>query len=70
VKAQPAWLGAASVADIYSLSGCVSEYFCDYVPHSKSPARFASSPSMRFTRRDRACLTLIPARAMKMALWK
>lgn len=32
---RPDWLGAAAVADIYSLSGCVSEYFCDYVPHWK-----------------------------------
>jgi hypothetical protein len=35
VEERPDWLGAVSVADIYSLSGCVSEYFCDYVPHWK-----------------------------------
>src|SRR4030095_3664468 len=33
VEAPLDWLGADAVVDLYSLSGCVSEYFCDYVPH-------------------------------------
>lgn len=32
VRARPEWLGAPGVRDIYSLSGCVSECFADYVP--------------------------------------
>ena len=31
VSPRPDWLKAAGVADIYSLSGCVSEYFTDYI---------------------------------------
>src|SRR5262245_41535404 len=35
VERRPDWLGTERVDDIYSLSGCVSEYFCDYIPHWK-----------------------------------
>lgn len=35
VERCPDWLKAASVRDIYSVSGCVSEYFCDYIQHWK-----------------------------------
>jgi hypothetical protein len=31
VAARPEWLKAGNVADIYSLSGCISEDFADYV---------------------------------------
>ena len=31
----PSWLKADSVQDIYSLSGCISEDFCDYITHWK-----------------------------------
>ncbi len=31
----PDWLKAGAVADIYSVSNCVSEAFCDYIPHWK-----------------------------------
>ena len=32
VEARPQWLEPAKVDDIYSLSGCISEYFADYIP--------------------------------------
>jgi hypothetical protein len=32
VESRPDWLGASHVADIYSLSGCISEDFADYIP--------------------------------------
>jgi hypothetical protein len=35
VEPRPEWLEAANVADIYSLSGCISEYFADYIPFWK-----------------------------------
>lgn len=35
VASRPEWLNAAEVADIYSLSGCVSKVFADYVPYWK-----------------------------------
>jgi len=35
VHARPPWLKCEGVRDLYSLSGCISEYFCDYVPHWK-----------------------------------
>jgi hypothetical protein len=33
VAPRPDWIGARHVEDIYSLSGCVSENFADYIPH-------------------------------------
>src|SRR5262245_3606676 len=30
---KPDWIGASGVKDIYSVSGCVSEYFADYIGH-------------------------------------
>jgi hypothetical protein len=35
IESCPDWLNAESVRDIYSVSGCVSEYFCDYIQHWK-----------------------------------
>jgi hypothetical protein len=35
VENHPHWIKAGNVADIYSVSGCVSEYFCDYIQHWK-----------------------------------
>ena len=35
VHASPAWLKAGAVTDIYSVSNCVSEAFCDFIPHWK-----------------------------------
>ena len=35
VHASPDWLKSDAVADIYSVSNCVSEAFCDFVPHWK-----------------------------------
>jgi hypothetical protein len=35
VETRPDWLKSGAVEDIYSLSGCVSEYFCDYIPYWK-----------------------------------
>jgi hypothetical protein len=32
---RPDWIKAANVDDIYSLSGCISEYFSDYIKHWK-----------------------------------
>jgi hypothetical protein len=31
VVAQPTWLPADRVSSIYSVSGCMSEYFADYI---------------------------------------
>lgn len=31
ICARPEWIGTESVADIYSLSGCISENFADYI---------------------------------------
>ena len=31
VRKKPDWLGAAQVVDVYSVSGCVSEDFADYI---------------------------------------
>jgi hypothetical protein len=31
VVARPEWLGAARVDSIYSVSGCISQYFADYI---------------------------------------
>ena len=50
VAGRPAWLKADGVADLYSVSGCISAYFCDYIRHWKhngfwlfdSPAEIAS----------------------------
>lgn len=33
VAARPGWLGAPQVQDVYSLSGCISEDFADYINH-------------------------------------
>lgn len=33
VVRRPEWLKAAAVADVYSLSGCISEHFADYINH-------------------------------------
>lgn len=49
IATHPQWLKARGVLDLYSVSGCLSEYFCDYVHHWKhngfwlfdSPARIA-----------------------------
>ncbi len=35
VESRPDWLGAPQVRDVYSLSGCISEYFADYIPFWK-----------------------------------
>jgi hypothetical protein len=35
VENRPEWLKSDSVRDIYSLSGCISKYFGDYIPHWK-----------------------------------
>jgi hypothetical protein len=35
VTGRPAWLEAADVDDIFSLSGCVSENFTEYISYSK-----------------------------------
>ena len=32
VESRPEWLAAPQVHDVYSLSGCISEYFADYIP--------------------------------------
>lgn len=33
VESKPGWLSVSGIDDIYSVSGCVSEDFCDYIPH-------------------------------------
>lgn len=33
ICAKPDWIGASGVKDIYSVSGCISEYFADYASH-------------------------------------
>lgn len=35
VVKRPDWLKADAVEDLYSVSGCISEYFADYIPHWK-----------------------------------
>jgi len=35
VHASPDWLKAGAITDIYSVSNCVSEAFCDFIPHWK-----------------------------------
>jgi len=35
VKSQPDCLRADGLKQLYSVSGCISEYFCDYIPHWK-----------------------------------
>ena len=35
VARKPAWLAAALVEDIYSVSHCISKAFCDYIPQWK-----------------------------------
>jgi hypothetical protein len=35
IARRPDWLKAAEVEEIYSVSGCISEYFTDYVPYWK-----------------------------------
>jgi hypothetical protein len=35
VMQRPDWLNADGVDDIYSLSGCTSEYFTDYIDYWK-----------------------------------
>jgi hypothetical protein len=35
VENAPDWLGASRVDDIYSVSGCISKAFADYIPHWK-----------------------------------
>jgi len=35
IHSSPDWLKADAVADIYSVSNCVSAAFCDYIPHWK-----------------------------------
>ncbi len=35
VSKKPDWLQAAQVIDIYSVSGCVSEDFADYIDYWK-----------------------------------
>ena len=33
VETRPHWLKTEAVNDIYSVSGCISEYFCDYIKY-------------------------------------
>ena len=35
IAPRPQWLGAAGVHDIYSVSGCISQFFTNYVPYWK-----------------------------------
>jgi hypothetical protein len=35
VESRPDWLKSDGVRDLYSVSGCISGYFCDYIPHWK-----------------------------------
>ncbi len=35
VETRPEWLKAGKVAAIYSVSGCISKFFCDYIDHWK-----------------------------------
>ena len=35
VEIRPEWLKAYAVRNVYSVSGCTSEYFCDYIHHWK-----------------------------------
>ena len=35
VEIRPHWLKADGVEDVCSVSGCISEYFCDYIHHWK-----------------------------------
>jgi hypothetical protein len=35
VESRPDWLKSDGLRDLYSVSGCVSKYFCDYIPHWK-----------------------------------
>jgi hypothetical protein len=35
VSPRPEWLAAEQVVDIYSVSGCISEAFADFIPHWK-----------------------------------
>ncbi len=35
VMSRPEWLKAESVIDIYSISGCISDYFADYIKYWK-----------------------------------
>lgn len=35
VVRRPDWIQAPAVEDVYSVSGCVSEYFADYIEHWK-----------------------------------
>jgi hypothetical protein len=35
VEARPEWLKAAGVVDLYSVSGCISRDFADYIPYWK-----------------------------------
>ena len=32
---RPEWFQAGAVEDVYSVSGCISEYFADYIKHWK-----------------------------------
>lgn len=46
ISRRPEWLNVPSVADIYSVSGCVSEDFCDYVEFWKHNGHwFFNSPN-------------------------
>ena len=50
IESRPDWLKSNGVKDLYSLSGCISKYFCDYIPYWKhngfwlfdSPAEIAA----------------------------
>ena len=35
IESRPDWLKSDGVKDLYSLSGCISKYFCDYIPYWK-----------------------------------
>jgi hypothetical protein len=35
VESPPDWLKSEGLWDLYSVSGCISKYFCDYTPHWK-----------------------------------
>lgn len=47
VADRPEWLTAAHVADVYSLSGCVSKPFADYVGYWRSWTTSATVVLMR-----------------------
>ena len=51
VEGRPHWLKAAGVEDVCSVSGCISEYFCDYIPHWKHNGFWFFDPVGGYSRR-------------------